>query len=312
MVTMRNSPDWSTLPADERARRTRAMQAYAAMTAATDRALGRLISHLKARGLWDNTIFVFVSDNGPEGLDPLRSHFQRFNTELNYDTAIGQQGRPGSFTAVGPAWASALAAPLRGYKFSGWEGGLRVPMFIAGPGVPRGGIARDFAHATDLAPTLLALAGLPATTRAGALPIEGRDLSPLLAGRPVRGEDEAVGYELSGNAALFMGHWKLVKNLPPYGDGRWHLFDIMADPGETDDRASAEPARFADMQARYARWAADHGVLAMPPGYAAPDQIQSNALRDLLPKRLAPLVGALIILMAGVWTGRRWKHRGRA
>jgi arylsulfatase/uncharacterized sulfatase len=308
-VTMNDSPDWASLPPEENARRQRLMEAYAGMTRATDRELGRLIAHLKANGQWENTIFVFVSDNGPEGTDPMATWFPRLNTRINYDTSLAALGRPGSLGAVGPAWASALASPLRGYKFSGWEGGLRVPMFIAGPGVPQGKVARGLAHATDLAPTLLAMAGLPATTPATKLPLEGHDLAPLLAGGSVRGPDEALGYELSGNAALFMGPWKLVQNLRPYGDGRWHLFNIMTDPGETNDRAAAEPARFQAMQAAYQAWAKAHGVLPMPAGYSAPKQIEANALHELLPRRLAPLAGALLALALAWLIGRQWRRR---
>jgi hypothetical protein len=83
----------------------------------------------------------------------------------------------------------------------------------------------------------------------------------------------------------------------------------MTDPGETNDRAAAEPARFQAMQAAYQRWAKDHGVLPMPAGYSAPKQIEANALRELLPRRLAPLVGALLALLLAWRLGRKWRPR---
>ena len=169
----------------------------------------------------------------------------------------------------------------------------------------RGGVVSAPAHAVDLAPTLLDLAGV--TEKAG---LEGRSLLPALADPTVaiRGEDETIGYELSGNAVLYQGRWKLVKNLKPYGDDGWHLFDIAADPGEVRDLAAAEPARFAAMQAAWKRWAQANKVLPMPPGFSAQQQIFDNAMRDLMPARLAPIAAAFWLLLAGLWTARRWRR----
>jgi arylsulfatase A-like enzyme len=300
--------DWQALAPGQRARWARAMEVYGAMATAMDREVGRLVAHLKARGLYDNTVFVFVSDNGAEATNPEANRFTTFNAHLQYDMAPGRQGQPGTLTYIGASWASAASSPLRGYKFSAWEGGVRVPFIVTLPPAlqqARGRVAPAVAHAVDLAPTLLDLASV--TGRAG---LEGRSLLPALAdpAATIHPEAEAIGYELSGNAVLYQGPWKLVKNLPPYGDGRWHLFDIMADPGETRDLAAARPARFAAMQAAWQRWARANRVLPMPPGYSAPRQIQANATRDLLPGRVAPILASLWLLAVGLWTGRRWRR----
>ena len=308
-ATMDSTRDWQALSPEERARWARAMEVYGGMATAMDREIGRLIAHLKARGQYDNTLFVFVSDNGAEATNPEGNRFTRFNTQLQYDMAPERQGRPGSFTYIGASWASAAASPLRGYKFSAWEGGVRVPFIVTLPPAmrqARGGVVPAPAHAVDLAPTLLHAAGVAATYG-----LEGRSLLPVLAdpGKAIHPEDEAIGYELSGNAVLWQGRWKLVKNLPPYGDGRWHLFDIMADPGETHDLAASEPARFTAMQAAWTEWAKANQVLPMPAGYSAPAQIEANATRDLLPGRVAPMLASLWLLVVGMWTGRRWRRR---
>lgn len=307
-ATMDSTRDWQALPAEERARWARAMEVYGGMATAMDREVGRLIAHLKATGRYDNTLFVFVSDNGSEATNPEGNRFTRFNTHMQYDMAPERQGQPGSFPYIGASWASAAASPLRGYKFSAWEGGVRVPFIVTLPPAmrqARGGVVAAPAHAVDLAPTLLNAAGVPAD---GAL--EGRSLLPALAdpASAIHGESDTIGYELSGNAVLYQGRWKLVKNLPPYGDGRWHLFDIMADPGETRDLAAADAARFAAMQAAWADWAKANRVLPMPAGYSAPAQIEANATRDLLPGRVAPMLASLWLLLVGAWTGRRWKR----
>ena len=311
MVTMDTTGDWAALKPAEQAQRARAMAAYGGMATAMDREIGRLVAHLKATGDYDNTVFVFVSDNGPEAIDPMVGALNSWSVNHYYNTRPDQQGRPGSFTAVGTSFASALAAPFRGYKFSASEGGLRVPLIIAWPGnasLPQGGIARGFAHVTDIAPTLLALAGV--TPPAHGQPLVGHDLSPMLTGAAgVHPADEAIGYELAGNAVVWKGDWKLVKNLPPYGDGHWALYDIVIDPGETRDLAAADPARARAMQADYAAYAVRDQVLAMPPGYSATKQVEANAKRDRLYPQLREFAlwaaGGLGLIIGGVIAFRR-------
>lgn len=318
-VTMNTSGDWSKLSAQQRQQRSGAMAAYAAMGTAMDREIGRLVAHLKAIGVYENTIFVFLSDNGAEATDPMNmGAFTRWNANQLYDQSIGQQGRPGSLTAQGAGFASASVSPLRGYKFTASEGGLRVPMIITWPGNPAlkaGSVAKGFAHVTDLSLTLLKLAGF--TPQQGSFagrrvePMIGMDLSPMLTGAAssVHSADKPLGYELSGNAVLFKGDYKLVKNLPPYGDGRWRLYNITADPGESNDLSVSDPQRFAAMQRDYAAFAKANNVLPMPEGYTAPKQIFANALRNLLIPRLLALWPAGLLLVMVIATMIWWRRR---
>ena len=318
-VTMNSSGDWSKLSAQQRQQRAGAMAAYAAMGTAMDREIGRLVAHLKAIGVYENTIFVFLSDNGAEATDPMNmGAFTRWNANQLYDQSIGQQGRPGSLTAQGAGFASASVSPLRGYKFTASEGGLRVPMIITWPGNPAlkaGSVAKGFAHVTDLSLTLLKLAGF--TPQQGSFagrrvePMIGMDLSPMLTGTAssVHSADKPLGYELSGNAVLFKGDYKLVKNLPPYGDGRWRLYNITADPGESNDLSGSDPQRFAAMQRDYAAFAKANNVLPMPEGYTAPKQIFANALRNLLIPRLLALWPAGLLLVMVIATMIWWRRR---
>jgi arylsulfatase/uncharacterized sulfatase len=119
---------------------------------------------------------------------------------------------------------------------------------------------------------------------------------------------------LSGNAVLFKGDYKLVKNLPPYGDGRWQLYNIAADPGETKDLSGSDPDRFVAMQEDYAAFAKANKVLPMPEGYTAPDQIFANAIRTMLIPRLLKLwpLGALLVMATAVWFWRRRRRRAMA
>lgn len=319
MMRMGSTPDWAALDPAVRLAAARAMEAYGGMAEAMDAEIGRLIAYLKANGQYENTVFLFLSDNGSEALDPMAAFASRMNTRWYYDTGYTVIGRRGSFTAVGPGWASASASPLRGYKFTAWEGGLRVPLILAWPAnraLPQGNIVNGFAYATDIAPTLLHMAGLQAP-RGDFEPITGRDIFSLAAGGPApRRADEPLGYELSGNSALFRGSFKLVRNLPPYGDGEWHLYDIAADPGETSDLAAREPALLRLMQADYAAFEKADQVLPMPEGYTAASQITANAFRANLRPRLialAPWAALAVVALVGVviWRRRRRAAQGK-
>ncbi len=321
IVTMPTTPDWKKLDAEERAAAIRVMQAYGGMATAMDREIGRLVAHLKATGDYDNTIFVFLSDNGAEPTDPFNSVRNRLFLGMQYDLATANIGRRGSFAAIGPGWASAAASPLSGYKFTAAEGGLRVPLIIAWPGnaaIRAGAISDGLAHVTDILPTLTDLAGVRdhgGSWQGKAVePVTGRSLVPMLEGQPgsVHG-DAPIGYELSGNAALFRGDYKLVRNLAPTGDGRWRLYNLKLDPGETRDLATTEPDRFAAMTADYRAYAKANGVLEMPAGYTADEQINRYAFEHQGKPRLIRLglwVGGIALLLSAlVWTLRRRRRR---
>ena len=320
MVTMATTRDWASLSPADRAAQAGAMAAYGAMAEAADHEIGRLVDHLKATGDYANTVFVFLSDNGPEPTVPRSRLINRLFLDRYYDNDPARAGKRGTMTVIGPSWASAAAAPLAGYKFSATEGGLRVPLIVAWPGNPAvraGTMVAGFSHVTDIAPTLLALAGVPRPGdryRGRAVePMAGTSLMPVLEDSALSAHPptQSIGYELAGNAALFRGDYKLVRNLPPTGDGGWKLFDIRRDPGETRDLTAADPARFRLMRSDYAAFARRDGVLPMPAGYTADAQINANAFHRLT-MRWWPVVlacGMFVLALTGalVW-GRRRKR----
>ncbi|MFM8518355.1 MAG: arylsulfatase, partial [Nevskiaceae bacterium] len=298
--------DWTTLDADRRAYDARRMEVYAGMATAMDYELGRLIAHLKQTGEYSNTVFVFLSDNGAEASDPYEFALGRLWLMTEYTNDREQLGAKGAYTSIGPNWASAAAAPLATHKFYAGEGGLRVPLIISNVrGESAGVVNQNFTHVTDITPTLLDMAGISAQE-----PLTGHSLLPVLQGRAQRhrSPDEPLGYELAGNAALFKGDLKLVRNLPPVGDGQWRLHDIARDPGETVDLRSARPAEFAAMMQDYARFERENGVLPMPADYDPRQQVPRNAMRHvILPAALPPLLAAVLLL--GGWYGfRRWRR----
>lgn len=312
--------EWSSLSPRRRAYEARRMEVYAGMAEAMDHHLGRLIAHLRTIGEYENTVFVFLSDNGAEASDPYAQPLGRLWLETQYTRDFDRLGGPGTYTTLGPNWATAAASPLATSKFYAGEGGIRVPLIIAGaPGTIAGAIHTRFAHVTDLAPTLLELTGVahPAPRFEGRA-IEapsGRSLVSVLRGERDRNrsDDETHGYELAGNAALFRGDLKLVRNQPPVGDGRWRLFNIVADPGETQDLAASRPQEFAAMQAEYARYAEGDGVLPMPAGYEPRRQVLINALHNVIwPAVRLWLLGALLVGAALIILWRRRQRAGRS
>lgn len=315
MVTMSTTGDWEALSDEDKRYQARCMEVYAAMAEAMDHQVGRLIAYLKATGEYARTVFVFLSDNGPEGSDYADA---RLWLMTQYSRDFDRLGGKGAYAIMGPAWASAAASPLGTYKFYAGEGGLRVPLIVSGaPNTAAGGIHHGLTHVTDITPTLLELAkvGHPGGSYRGQAiePPAGRSLLPALAdpSQRVRNADEAIGYELSGNQALFKGDLKLVKNLPPVGDGEWHLHDLRTDPGETRDLQGEMPQVFESLQAEYATWAEAHGVLPMPAGYSPTRQVLINSFINYwIPTYRVPVLASLavlvvlVVLVAGL-VGRR-------
>jgi arylsulfatase A-like enzyme len=290
MVDMSTTGDWESYSTDEQRYHAKRMAVYAGMIDAMDHHLGRLITYLKSTGQYDNTVFIFTSDNGSEasgGDDPrgMAMRFALWNQGYvnDYDTL----GLKGSFNTIGPSFASAAASPLDFYKFYAGEGGMRVPLIIAGESIPvTARPSNALTYVTDIAPTILDMAGVnPPTERFGGRPVEsmvGRSLLPLARGEVQRvySATDTIGYELGGNSALFQGDYKIVLNIPPVGDNQWHLYNIVKDPGETSDLKAQMPERFEEMLGHYRQYVVDNNVLPLPENYDPTFQGISNGILD--------------------------------
>ena len=310
-----NARNWESLDARERQIAARSMEVYAGMIEAADAAVGRLVQRLEARGELANTIIVITSDNGSEPSDPV--HQPSMNLWMRthgYAWRLEGLGGPGSLNFIGPEWAEAVAAPGRRYKFYASEGGIRAPLIISGPGVVPGRRIGGLTFVTDVAPTLAEFGGARATPEAPAM--DGHSLRALLGGgtQPVRGPDEVLGLEVSGNSALFRGDYKIVRDMPPLGDGGWRLYNLAADPGETRDLSAAEPGRLKAMLADYAAYEQRVGVVPLPAGYTIQKQLAANAIARQMPF-LATVAGGILLLLGGLgYLAWRWRRRrgGRA
>jgi len=283
---------WDNLTEEQRRHHARRMEVYAGMVDAMDMHIGRLMDYLESIGEYDNTIFVFTSDNGAEGSNiilpnggsALSPWFDIVGYNSNYETL----GERNSWNAIGPSNATIAASPLTYYKFHANEGGLRVPLVMSGPGIGgQGGMTDEFVFVTDLAPTILNLVGVDIHDGSWlgreVEPIVGADFSEFLAGTSSQVHDDfdSIGYELGGNSALFKGDYKIVINRTGQSETEWHLFNIRTDPGEARDLAQEQPALLEEMLADYESYVQANNVLPMPEGYNRTGRILGDSLRQL-------------------------------
>jgi len=140
----------------------------------------------------------------------------------------------------------------------------------------------------------------------------GRTLRPVIDGQVSRAYplDVPVGIEVSGNAALFKGDWKLVRNMPPLGDATWKLHEIALDPGETKDLSDERPELKAELLRDYQAYEREMGVLPLPEGYDPQHQVKVNAMKKQLRAYGLPAgLGALVLTSLVVLGIRRWRSR---
>lgn len=239
-------PSWEKLSANEKLMEARRMEIYAAMIANLDDNIGRLVKHLKDTGQYDNTVFVFFSDNGAEGSNPedVTPNTAKWIAE-NFDNSLENIGKPGSFTGYGPNWARVSSTPFRMYKAFTYEGGIRTAAFINGPGMRHGEVSDAYMSVKDMAPTFLQLAHIehPSIKDASVTKMQGTSALGFLtkASDTIHPEDEVQCTELFGRVSLLQGAWKLTFSNAPWGTGKWELFDIKKDPTERRDLAAQQP-----------------------------------------------------------------------
>ncbi len=286
--------DWDALSSEEQAFHARRMQTYAGMLDNMDENIGEIFSYLEEKGELENTVILFLSDNGPDPNQLTLSPDYREWYEANYDTVwmedyqgdFSSMGQKGVYADYGPSWAAAAATPASYYKTFSTEGGLRVPLIVRYPEMVAAGTkVESFAFVLDVVPTLLELAGVetPGTTYNGREinPPSGISMVPVLTGAldTVRDEDNPVGYELAGSSAVFKGRYKLSQNPPPKGTGEWELYDTIADPSEINNLAADMPDLVAEMQAFYDKYAEEVNLVPVPEGYNPLEQTVINAQR---------------------------------
>jgi arylsulfatase len=241
-----DTPAWDSLSDQAKERFDHLMAVYAAMVEAIDNGVGTLVKGLEARGTLDNTLILFMSDNGanaesgPDG---------RFNGD--------PPGGPNSDLYLGMNWAAVGSTPFRRFKHFTHEGGISSPLIVHWPrGVAanrRGAIEQQPAHLIDVMATVIAVTGAkyPTTFKGTAIhPMEGISLRPALDGGALS-RARPLFWEHEGNRAVRSGNWKIVSMFP----GEWELYDIAADRVERNNVAAQHPDVVKTLSAEWDAWA---------------------------------------------------------
>jgi arylsulfatase A-like enzyme len=241
-------PAWSSLPKDVQQQYARDMEVYAAMVDYMDMCIGRVFDYLKREGMYDNTLIIFMSDNGANGaLAETYPGNENGRYLASFNNALDNRGLPGSYIVQGPGWAQASSAPFRYFKLFTSEGGIRAPLIIKMPGTMKqaGQWNKSLVHVTDIMPTLLELTRTqyPGEYNGHKIhPMIGQSISPVLRGEVEEIQTErGIGYEMFEMKAFIQGKWKILRLPVPMGTGEWELFDLEKDPGETTDLSAQNP-----------------------------------------------------------------------
>jgi arylsulfatase A-like enzyme len=267
-------PKWDDLSEPMKKLEARRMQTYAAMVESMDHNIGRILDELEQSGRLDNTVVVFLSDNGATGANPLDfgPGYPRW-AEETYNNEFQNLGRANSFVWTGPGWAHVSNAPYKLYKGFPAEGGIASPLIVSAPsqGSP-GRIVDGFSTITDLSATILDLAEVdhPGSEYKGrrVAPLEGKSMGPLLDGevKEIRNQQDTMVWEIFGRRAVRMGKWKAVAINQPWGRGAndWQLYDLSKDPTELNDISGEFPEIVEEAKSRWDEYAKDNGVVFDP------------------------------------------------
>jgi arylsulfatase len=288
--------DWGAVK--DKAWEARCMEVYAAMVDRMDQGVGRIVAELKKGGQLDNTLLLFLQDNGgcaeevgraakgkagprpkkptfePLALEALQLAIIPKQTRDGYPVRQGVGAMPGpadTYVAYGRGWANVSNTPFREYKHWVHEGGIATPLLAYWPAhiKARGELRHQPGHLIDVMATCLDVAGAKYPERLGGqaiAPPEGKSLVPAFANRPL--EREALYWEHEGNRAVRAGQWKLVAKGPA---AKWELYDLAADRTEMHDLAGKHAGRVKEMAEKWEAWAKRAKVLPWiwKPAYGA-------------------------------------------
>jgi len=262
-------PKWESLNAQQKKEYARDMEVYAAMVDYLDMSIGRLINYLKQEGMYDNSMILFMSDNGANGAPTTAYPGNADGKYLSsFNNSFENRGLPNSCIDMGPGWAQASSSPLRLFKAFTSEGGIKAPLIIK---MPSSGIKHEgewnksFIHVSDIMPTVLALAGANYPQEKNGTPLKqpiGKSILPLLNGETTAlSAEKGMGWELFEGKAYVKGNWKILRLGKPFGTGSWQLYDLEKDPGEINDLSQQYPAKRDSLISEWMQYAKENGVI---------------------------------------------------
>ncbi|MDP6047421.1 MAG: sulfatase-like hydrolase/transferase, partial [Phycisphaerae bacterium] len=256
---------WKKLSDADKAYEAEIMSVHAAMVDCVDQGIGRIIKKLKETGQFDNTLILFLADNGaspergyPPGFD--RNGHKRDGTQVNYKARTGL-GSEDTYPYLGRPWSNAVNSPFRYWKAESYEGGCHTPMIAHWPKglkTKGGAITHQVGHVMDVMPTCLELADAkyPAEYKGKKIvPMDGKSLLPILQGKQRAGH-ESIFFEHVGGRAVRTGDWKIsaLRGKP------FELFNLAKDRTESTDLAKEHPEKLQAMTKAWKQWARSVGL----------------------------------------------------
>ena len=263
---------WTQLTPDERKIESRKMELYAALVDNLDKHIGQVINYLKNSKLLDNTLVVFMSDNGAAAEDFYTNpEFGPF-IRKHYDNSYVNMGKVSSFISYGPQWAQVGAAPFKLFKEYPTEGGISTPLIISGKFVERSpGIQNVFINVMDLAPTFLEIANVSYPdmyNNKKVMPMLGQSFLSFIQGKrnKIHDENYVYGLEHYGGCLLIKGKWKITNTSDPFDESAFALYKLDEDWGETNDLSKVNPRKFKEMLDEWEIFKKKVGVIPLDKG----------------------------------------------
>ena len=244
------------------------MEVHAAMVDCIDQGVGRILNELKQKGLYDNTIIIFTSDNGASSENYTIGDFDRHDRTRNGQMVTRNAAVPGdelTYNYLDNGWAGAVNTPFRYWKRESYHGGTAAPTIIhwpAGMKANKGSINREPCHFIDVMPTCLELANASYPTTYNGhtiLPMadEARSLVPLINGQTSWDDERILFWEHESGRAVRQGNWRLTSLV---GNGQWHLYNLANDYSETTDVSAQNPAKVSELKQLWNQWAISVGL----------------------------------------------------
>ena len=277
---------WQDLSQENKEKQAKIMATYAAMIEDQDNRIGQILDYLRESDQLDNTLVVYLTDNGPEGLEPTNPktgnpEFAKW-IENQFDSSFEAIGTANSENVIGTSWANAATGGLQWWKWFVGEGGIRVPLMI----VPPGGFNSEYARAgqksnatvyvKDVPMTILEYANVkhPMTEYKNKKVItpSGISIKPFLDGQSdvVRTENDWWAFELFGNGYVMQGEFKAMKvRTGMFGDGKWHLYNVVSDPSESHPLETKNPEKLTAMISLYESYIAKNNILPVDSAWSA-------------------------------------------
>ncbi|WP_201543802.1 arylsulfatase [Psychrobacter sp. H7-1] len=273
--TMVGYPEWDSFSELDRQKEIKRMQIYAAMVDNMDSNIGRIVDNLRAKGELDNTYIFFFSDNGAAG--KYRETAGRWKDWVNnaHNNSLENMGNYDSYVSMGTGWAQASNMPFALFKGYTSEGGVRSPLIVSGPSVPKKKVSNKYSNLMDLAPTILDIAGVEKTTPKGKAALDGESLMQAIS-QPTLGAQgpyEPKTLEMNGAKMVRLGEFKAIAHTHRFAGleenviptQKWQLYNLSQDPGETTNIADKHPGILDSMINSYNDYAKKVGIVEVSP-----------------------------------------------